>query len=102
MQDHFDFDEPQDIVHLGVAFYKGDERVRKLEVTASGGFYQEFESSGTNDGYERIAVNTDETAWMTLESVDLDGDEWISIKEVRAADRSGVCFRFCFWSLCTR
>eukprot|EP00752_Nemacystus_decipiens_P012336 g10936.t1 len=79
----YEFDEPQDIIYLNIAFYKGDERVRKLAVTASDGFYQEIESSGTTDGYERFVVNTDETAWMTMESMDLDSDEWISIKEVR-------------------
>eukprot|EP00752_Nemacystus_decipiens_P012335 g10935.t1 len=76
----YEFDEPQDIIHLNIASYTGDERLRKLAVTASDGFYQEIESNGTTDGYERFVVNTYETAWMTMDSMGLDSDEWISIK----------------------
>eukprot|EP00752_Nemacystus_decipiens_P012333 g10933.t1 len=84
----YEFDEPQDIVHLSIAFNKGDERIRTLAVTVSDGFYQGIESSGTTGGYERFVVNTDETAWMTMESMDLDGDEWISIKRGAVVDAS--------------
>ena len=80
----YEFEEPQDIVEVSIALFRGDERVRKLQVTASDGFSQELESSGSDDGFERFVVNTDETAWMTMESVGLDSNEWISIEEASA------------------
>ena len=77
------FEEPQDIVYLDIQFYRGDERVRTLKVTASGGFSKEITSSGTTDSsYERFDLDTDETAELTLEALGLGSDDWISLKEV--------------------
>lgn len=78
----YEFDEPQDIVRLDVQFWKGDERVRKLKVTDDTGFKKTITSSGTSKGFEKFTINTDETETLTLESVGLSKDEWISIKEV--------------------
>lgn len=65
----YKFEEPQDIVRLDIEFYKGDERVCKFKVTASDGFYQEIISSGTTYRYERFAVNSDETVWLSMDQI---------------------------------
>lgn len=85
----YEFEEPQDIVRLNIKFFKGDQRVRTLNVSSSDGFSKTITSSGSSDGYESFDVNTDETAWLTMEPVDLGSREWISLIEV------GECiFRF--------
>lgn len=82
----YEFDEPQDIVRLNIKFYKGDQRVRTLNLTGSGGFSKTITSSGSSDGYETFDVDTDETAWLSMEPADLGSREWISLIEVRAKE----------------
>lgn len=88
----YQFDEPQDIVALDIQFYKGNERVRKLKVTGSGGFNEEIESSGNTNGYERFNINTDETAWLNMEGQGLGSNDWLSIKEVSKRSNGVGCF----------
>ncbi|CAM9850942.1 unnamed protein product [Ascophyllum nodosum] len=79
----FNFEEPQDIVRMDIAFYKGTERTRLLEVEVNGSKNSEVESSGTTDGLENFELDTDEVETLTLKSLGLDRDEWISITEVQ-------------------
>ncbi|CAN0410730.1 unnamed protein product, partial [Ascophyllum nodosum] len=78
----YTFEEPQDIVRMLIAFYKGDERTRKLNVKLNGSARSVIQSSGETDGFESFELETDETETLTLEAVNLRGDEWISITEV--------------------
>ena len=80
----FEFDDAQDIALMRVAFYKGDERTRKLKVIVNNSNLLTIESSGTTDEFEVFALNTDETKDMTLEVLDLAGGEWFSLEEVRS------------------
>eukprot|EP00904_Undaria_pinnatifida_P012875 jgi/Undpi1/8718/HiC_scaffold_25.g11183.m1 len=77
------FEEPQDIVSMKIAFHKGDERTRKLDVYETyddGKHHTEIKSSGETVGYETFYLNTDETEKMKL-CLDGDDDEWLSITE---------------------
>ena len=78
----YTFEEPQNIVRMLIAFYKGDERTRELNVKLNGSTQSIIQSSGETDGFESFELETDETETLTLEAVNLQGDEWISITEV--------------------
>ena len=79
----FNFEEPQDIMRMDIAFYKGTERTRLLEVEVNGSSNSELVSSGTTDGLESFELDADEVETVTLRSCSLDGNEWISLTEVR-------------------
>ena len=74
--------EPQDIVIMRIAFHKGDERTRTLDVYDNGDHHSEITSSGNTLGYERFYLNTVDTEEIKL-CLDGDEDEWLSITEVR-------------------
>ena len=69
---------------MRVAFYKGDERTRKLKVIINNSNLVTIESSGTTDEFEVFDLNTDETKDLTIEALGLAGGEWISLEEVRS------------------
>lgn len=83
----FRFKEPQDIVELQVAFYKGNERKRAFSVVTfnnsdeSGVIYQ-FTSHGDSLGFENFAINTDETYELYITPAEPNYDDWLSITEV--------------------
>lgn len=79
----FNFEEPQEIVRMDIAFYNGTERTRLLEVEVNGSKNSEIESSGTTDGLENFELDADEVETLTLTSLGLAGNEWISVTEVR-------------------
>ena len=79
------FDEPQDIVKMRIAFHKGNENERDLKIKLNGRTHSTIESSGNTLWYQTFELDTDETEKLSLEAVNLDGDEWISITEVRVA-----------------
>ena len=86
----YSFEEPQDIVKMKIAFHKGDERTRKLDVYETyddGKNKSQIKSSGKTLGYETFYLNTDETEKMKL-CLDGDDDEWLSITEVRWASQT--------------
>ncbi|CAN0308610.1 unnamed protein product [Ectocarpus sp. 6 AP-2014] len=78
----FKFDSPQDITDVQVAFWKGDERTRTLKVKINGdkiGEYESYPGSTFNSfGIQENGVHT-----VTMESVGIDADDWISLLEVR-------------------
>ncbi|CAM9470281.1 unnamed protein product, partial [Sphacelaria rigidula] len=76
------FEEPQDIVELKVAFYKGDQRSRSLKIKLNGDTFETITSSGETTDLETWTLNSDETASLTLEASGLGDSEWLSITEV--------------------
>lgn len=79
------FEDAQDIVRMRVAFHKGDENIRTLNVYVDGQYDGQFESSGSSLGYQNYLLNTQGTTKITLYHDD-DGtntDEWLSLTEVR-------------------
>ena len=79
----YTFEEPQDVVRVLIAFYKDEDRTRKLKVKLNGSLrYEVIQSSGETGGFERFELDTEENETLTLEGVDLQGDEWITITEV--------------------
>lgn len=79
------FDEPQDIVTMKIAFHNGTVRTRLLNVYDNGDFHSQIESSGLTNGFQEFALNSDETAVITLCLDDSMSDaEWLSITEVGA------------------
>lgn len=82
--------EPQDIVRLEIAFYKGDIRQRLFDVTTldtSGKTctYPRFLSTGTTLGFESWDLNSDETVKVCLQYAPnpaLSTNTWFSITEV--------------------
>ncbi|CAM9541047.1 unnamed protein product [Ascophyllum nodosum] len=78
-----ELEEPQDIVLIQIAFYKGDMRTRqvKLNLNDSGG--DVIESSGETAGLEIFEINTEDTQTLSLEAMGLSANEWISFTEVQ-------------------
>ena len=78
----YGFDEPQAISVMRIAFYKGSERTRRLEVKINGSTNSEIESSGQTDQFEDFDLNVDEVVEISLETVGLGVNDWISLLEV--------------------
>lgn len=78
----YNFDEPQDIVSVNIAFHRGTDRTRLLNVFDNSDFHSQIESSGSTNGFQAFALNTDETADITLCLDDSMSNEFLSITEV--------------------
>lgn len=80
----YSFAEPQDIKRIRIAFHKGDENTRALNVFVDGEFHSLIESSGTTLGYQNFLLNTVGTSDIRLYHDDYGSrpDEWLSITEV--------------------
>ena len=78
------FGEPQDILRLDIAFYKGTERTRTLNVYGNDEFLVQIEASGASDEYEAFALDSYQITDLTLclDEPESTGDDWISITEV--------------------
>ncbi|CAN0059212.1 unnamed protein product [Ectocarpus fasciculatus] len=85
-QIEFSFAEPQDIVDIQVAFWKGNERTRTLDVYIDGELTHTHESYADST-FNTLGVTASEASTVMLESVDLLSDEWISLLEVRDCPR---------------
>ncbi|CAM9139502.1 unnamed protein product, partial [Ectocarpus sp. 12 AP-2014] len=79
-QIEFSFAEPQNIVDIQVAFWKGNERTRTLEVHVNGELTHTHESY-TDSIFNTLGVTATDVSTVMLESVAL-SDEWISLLEV--------------------
>ncbi|CAN0328463.1 unnamed protein product [Ectocarpus sp. 6 AP-2014] len=75
------FAEPQDVVDVQVAFWKGNERIRTLEVHLDGVLTNTHESYAGST-FNTLGVSASGVSAVMLESVDLLPDEWISLIEV--------------------
>ncbi|CAM9910098.1 unnamed protein product, partial [Ectocarpus sp. 4 AP-2014] len=80
-QVEFSFAEPQNIVDIQVAFWKGNDRTRTLEVHVNGELTHTHESY-TDSIFNTLGVTATEASTVMLESVALPSDEWISLLEV--------------------
>ncbi|CAM9449752.1 unnamed protein product, partial [Ectocarpus sp. 12 AP-2014] len=80
-QIEFSFAEPQNIVEIQVAFWKGDERIRTLDVHVDDELTHTHESF-TDSTFSTLGVTATEASTVMLESVALLSDEWISLIEV--------------------
>ncbi|CAN0045826.1 unnamed protein product, partial [Scytosiphon promiscuus] len=80
-QIEYTFAEAQDIVDIQVAFWKGNERIRTLEVHLDGILHHTHESYAESNFNTLGVVGTGVTTVM-LQSVDVLADEWISLLEV--------------------
>ena len=70
---------------MKIAFHNGTVRTRLLNVYDNGDFHSQIESSGLTNGFQEFALNSDETAVITLCLDDSMSDaEWLSITEVGA------------------
>lgn len=80
----YHFEDPQDIKRMRIAFHKGDENTRALNVFVDGEFHSLIESSGTTLGYQNFLLNTQGTSDIRLYHDDFGSrpDEWLSITEV--------------------
>eukprot|EP00903_Cladosiphon_okamuranus_P014617 g13555.t1 len=80
-QIEYTFAEPQDIVDILVAFWKGNERIRTLKVHLDGALTYTHESYAGST-FNTLGVSASGVSTVMLESVDLLPDEWLSLIEV--------------------
>ncbi|CAN0453097.1 unnamed protein product, partial [Ectocarpus sp. 12 AP-2014] len=80
-QIEFTFAEPQTIVDIQVAFWKGNERTRTLGVHVNGELTHAHESY-VDSTFNTLGVTATEASTVMLESVALLSNEWISLLEV--------------------
>eukprot|EP00904_Undaria_pinnatifida_P003019 jgi/Undpi1/12718/HiC_scaffold_6.g02386.m1 len=78
----FVFEDPQDIMEVQVAFYKGEERTRTLEVTINGVAVGKFDSY-KGSTFNALGVQATGVSTLTLTSVGPAENGWISLIEVR-------------------
>ncbi|CAN0440595.1 unnamed protein product, partial [Pylaiella littoralis] len=76
------FGEPQDIIDIQVAFFKGDERTRTIDVHFDGVRVHTHESYAGST-FNTIGVSGTGVTTVALESKDLLPTDWISMIEVR-------------------
>eukprot|EP00903_Cladosiphon_okamuranus_P008222 g7915.t1 len=80
-QIEYTFAEPQDIRDIHVAFWKGNDRIHTLEVHFDGVRIHTHESY-VESTYNKLGVSGSGISTVTLESIELLPDEWISLTEV--------------------
>ncbi|CAM9277364.1 unnamed protein product [Laminaria digitata] len=69
---------------MNIAFHRGTDRTQVLDVYDNGKLHSQIESSGLTNDYQEFALNSDETADLTLCLDDSASDsEWLSITEVQ-------------------
>ena len=76
------FDDAQAISVMRIAFYQGSQRTRRLEVKINGSTNSEIESSGLTDQFEDFDLNVDKVGEISLTTVGLGVNQWISLLEV--------------------
>ncbi|CAN0448475.1 unnamed protein product, partial [Discosporangium mesarthrocarpum] len=85
---YFDFASPVELIHVRVAFYKGDQRKRTIKFW-NGDVGDEslgtYKSSGNTLGYEvfPVSTNSKNVHRLTIQGRNLSKKEWLSITEVR-------------------
>lgn len=80
----YDFDDPQDIHSLRIAFYEGTEGTLTLNVRVNGNLFDTITSSGTTDVYQTFVLGTEDTTSISLNHDDFANrpHEWVSLTEV--------------------
>ena len=81
----YTFEEPQDIEEVSIAFDRGTERTRCLDVFSNGKKIDTINSSGKTSDFEWFNIYTDETKELRFCLCDpkWNEDVWLSITEVR-------------------
>ena len=77
-----EFDEPQDIVQMKMALYKGDERTRSVNVWIDGVYTHTITSSGTTIDFETYDLIAPGAMTVVLQASGVEGNGWLSITEV--------------------
>ncbi|CAM9353796.1 unnamed protein product, partial [Sphacelaria rigidula] len=78
----FVFDAPQDVQEMRMALWKGDRRIRSVNVWVDGHLVTTLESSGETEGYEDYTLIAMQVTSIVLE-YDGPRQDWISITEVQ-------------------
>ena len=80
----YTFEEPQDIVEVAIAFHRGTERTRCLDVFSNRKKIDTINSSGKTSDFEWFNLYTDETKELRFCLCDpkWNEDVWLSITEV--------------------
>lgn len=80
----YHFEDPTDLVEMRIAFYRGTEGIRTLNVYSNGDYHSTIQSSGNTNGYQSFDLGTDETESILLRLDDYESNphEWLSITEV--------------------
>ena len=81
----YTFEEPQDIEEVSIAFDRGTERTRCLDVFSNGKKIDTINSSGKTSDFEWFNIYTDETKELRFCLCDPKWNEnvWLSLTEVR-------------------
>lgn len=77
------FDAPTDIVELRMAFYRGEERTRAINIWVDGEFTDIVQSSGTTTEYETYELTAEQAVSITLQAAGMEDNGWLSITGVR-------------------
>lgn len=82
----YHFDDPQNIVFVSIAFYKGAKNSVTLDLYNNGELHSQITSSGSTNGYQDFGINTEETAdiKLCLGGQENNDSQWLSITEVGA------------------
>eukprot|EP00752_Nemacystus_decipiens_P008614 g7693.t1 len=78
----YEFSGALDIYSMWVAFYDGDTRTRTLDVVANGVSLFDVTSGGDSENLEEFVLNAEGVLALTLVSVGLEADDWLSVIEV--------------------
>ena len=91
----YSFEVAQDLVSMSIAFHKGNENTRTLDVFDNGKHHSTITSSGKTLDYQYFDLYTDETKdlKLCLDDPKWYTDVWLSITEVRRGWGKGVVFR---------
>lgn len=76
-------DEPEDIAEVRIALWKGDVRIRAMNVFVDGEFMTTIQSSGQTDGYEPYKLSATQATTVMLRAVGTEDNGWLSITGVR-------------------
>lgn len=76
--------EPQDIVEIRIAFWKGDTRIRELNIFVDGVYVSTIVSSGMTMGYETYELVASQASMVLVQANEpLADNGWLSITGVR-------------------
>lgn len=75
---------------MKIAFFKGKDNTRTLNVYTDGWYHSKITSSGNTNGYQTFDLYTDETSELMLyfDDYESDSDVWLSIAEVCVKNES--------------
>lgn len=76
------FDEPQDILEIRIALYKGDQRSRSVNVLVDGNLVRTIASSGTTTAYEPYNLTATQATTIVLQAAGVEDNGWLSITGV--------------------